>query len=199
VDDLDLLRDPDGAGGPDGAGDPEGDGAPTPRPWRLLAAVLVAALVVLSGLVWVFGSLVGGTDPRPAAASPTATTPAPTAVTTRAPAPTRTVASPARTPFRPIPTIRVPVLPSPTPAPTTRRPTLPPPSPGPLLVRVPDVTGQRLTSATLTLRAAGFKVYVLGTFGPVPETDRRRVSSQLPRGGSFAPKGSTVLLVLDSV
>lgn len=195
MDDLDLLRDPDGAG------DPEGDGAPTPRPWRLLAAVLVAALVVLSGLAWVLGSRLGGTDPRPAAASPTATTPAPTttAATTRAPAPTRTVAGPARTPFRPIPTIRVPVLPSPTPAPTTRRPTLPPPPPGPLLVRVPDVTGQRLTSATLTLRAAGFKVYVVGTVGSVPEPDRRRVSSQLPRGGSLAPKGSTVLLVLDSV
>ena len=188
-DDLDLLRDPDGEGDPDGAG------APTRRPWHLLAAVLVVALVAVSGLVWVIGSLLDGdTDTRPAAASPTATTPAPT--TTRPPAPARTVASPS--PSRPIPTIRVPVLPSLTPVPTTSRPTLPPPSPRPLLVRVPDVTGQRLTSATLTLRAAGFRVSVLGAVGPAPKPDARRVSSQLPTGGSFAPKGSTVALILDS-
>lgn len=194
-DDLDLLRDPDG------------DGAPHRRPWPLLAAALVVALVAVAGLVWVVGSMVGGdTEIEPAAASPTATTPAPETTTTTSlpPVPTRTVASPSPTSTHAVSTIQPPVptrtpSPTPTPTPTVRRPTLPPPPPpNPKLVRVPDVVGLRLPAATLTLRAAGFRVSVPGAVGPAPKPDQRRVSAQRPAGGSLAPKGSTVVLVLDS-
>ena len=195
-DDLDLLRDQDG------------DGTPQGRPWGLLAAALVVALVAVSGLVWAVGSLTDGdTDVRPAAASPTAATGAPapttTAPTTTAPttAPPTTAAAPS--PTRTMPTIKEPAPPpSRTPGPTptaTRRPTLPPPPPpNPQHVRVPDVTGQRLASATLTLRAAGFRVSVPGAVVPAPKPDQRRVRTQTPAGDTLAPKGATVVLVLDS-
>jgi hypothetical protein len=185
-DDLDLLPDQDG------------DGVPGRRPWGLLAVAVVVALVAVSGLVWVIGSVTGGGETRPAAASPTAGTPTPTTTST-SPSATATVAAPS--PTRSIPTILGPAPPpagklKPTP---TRTPTLPPPpSPKPQLVRVPDVIGQRLASATLTLRAAGFKVSVLGAGVPAPKPDQRRVRWQTPTGGTPAPRGATVVLLLDS-
>lgn len=182
-DDLDLLPDQDG------------DGAPRSRPWGLLAVVVVVALVVVSGLVWVISSATGGSETKPAAASPTATPPAPTtAAGTTPPVPTTAA------PTRPIPTIRAPAPPPRTPTPTVRPPTLPPgPTPKPLLVRVPNVIGQRLTSATLTLRAAGFRVAVSGAWVPAPKPDQRRVRAQFPAGGTLAPRGATVVLLVDTV
>jgi hypothetical protein len=179
-DDLDLWR------------DPAADGPPKRRPWGLLAGALTAVLVAVAGLVWAVGSLGGDTGVRPAAASPSATT--------TAPAPTPP-APPSRTPPATAPTIEVLVPPlssTPSPRPTaTRRPTLPPLPTRPQSVRVPDVTGLRVPTATLTLRAAGFGVLVSGG-GVVPRPDMRRVRAQTPAGGTLAPRGATVILVLDS-
>jgi len=65
-------------------------------------------------------------------------------------------------------------------------------SKGPELVKVPDVRGVGVTKATERLQEAGFKVkrsqMVSGGFGLAWGTD--------PRGGTMAPKGSTVTLYL---
>jgi hypothetical protein len=183
-DDLDLLRDQDG------------DGPPKRRPWGLLAGALTAVLVAVAGLVWAVGSPGSDTEVRPAAASPSATTTAPEPTTTP-PAPTTTVATPSAT----VPTIEVllpPAASTPSPRPTaTRRPTLPPLPTRPTFVRVPDVTGLRVPIATLTLRASGFQVLVPGG-GVGPRPDERRVRAQIPAGGTLAPRGAIVTLVLDS-
>jgi len=66
-------------------------------------------------------------------------------------------------------------------------------------VPVPDVVGQRVTAATLVLRAAGFRVSIPGeVIAPGPKPDPRRVRIQTPFGDTLAPKGSTVVLLLDS-
>lgn len=198
-DDLDLLHDPDG------------DGKPASRPWPLLAAVVIVALLSVAGLGWLASSLVGGdAEIRPAAApSPTSSVPAPTT----APAPVNTTASPtasdAQTVAAPSPTLRTTRAPAPPPrtvvpttpaaAPTTRKPTATPPPPAPKRVVIPDVLGERLKSATATLQAAGFRVAVFGSPGPPPRPDQRRVTSQRPGSGTLAPAGSTVVLVMDSV
>lgn len=192
-DDLDLLRDPDG------------DGTPKGRPWGLLAVALAAVLVAVAGLVWVAGSLTDGdTDIQPAAASPSATTAAPpttpaAAATTTTAEPLPSLSTPAATATTPPPAPAPPLSTvSPTPRATpTPRPTLPPLPPKPPGVRVPDVTGLRVQTATLTLRASGFRVVVPGgTVVPIP--DQRRVRAQTPAGGTLAAKGATVTLVLDS-
>ncbi len=65
-------------------------------------------------------------------------------------------------------------------------------SKGPELVKVPDVRGVGVTKATEQLQNAGFKVnpsrMVSGGFGLAWGTD--------PKGGTMAPKGSTVTLYL---
>jgi hypothetical protein len=198
-DDLDLL------------GDEDGDGASKGRPWGLLAAALAAVLVAVSGLLWAVASMTGGGGTGPVAASAPATTVAPSAPTTTSPAPSPTPSStpagtrsatptpaPTGSPSaeRTAPRTTAPAPPataSPRPTPT-RRLTLPPPQP--LAVRVPDVTGQRVAGATLILRAAGFRVAVPP--GAAPKPDQRRVRAQTPAGGTLAPRGTTVTLLLDS-
>ncbi len=65
-------------------------------------------------------------------------------------------------------------------------------SKGPVMVKVPDVSGKQADEAEQILRAAGFDVKrenaLGGIFGTVHHTN--------PAGGSMAPKGSTVTMVV---
>jgi beta-lactam-binding protein with PASTA domain/predicted Ser/Thr protein kinase len=70
-------------------------------------------------------------------------------------------------------------------------------SKGPATSTVPDVTSQDQDSATSTIESAGFKVKVETQDVNDPGLDGI-VLSQTPTGGSKAPKGSTVTIVIGS-
>lgn len=212
MDDFDLLRDPDGE--PSGSDGDPADGPRTRRPWELLVAMAVVALGSVLGLVWLITSVAGGDADRTAAApAPAATISSEPVAETTSPLPsvslppTRTVTAPS--PTRTLETATaLATTPAPRPTPTRTPPTtspkppvLPPLPPTPTVksAPVPDVVGQRLKSAMVTIEAAGFRVSVLGGGGPAPKPDKRKVAVQRPGAGTLAPIGSTVVLVLDSI
>lgn len=177
---------------------------PPQRPLGLvLAGLVLVALVAVGGVFWLVASLAdrgravnaAGT-PSPAAVTsaaptttPEATTPpAPTVPPTTAP----TTAGPVRSPATIAPTRTVPTQ---RPAPTTRpvpHPTLA--VPVGTLVAVPGVVGLKVQQAGTVLRAAGFRVQVIGGVLD-PERDDRRIVAQRPTPGSVVRAGSTVILV----
>lgn len=179
---------------------------PPQRPLGLvLAGLVLVALVAVGGVFWLVVSLAdrgravdaAGT-PSPAAVTSAATTtpeastpPAPTVPpTTAAP----TTAGPVRAPATIAPTRTVPTQ---RPVPTTRpvpRPTLA--VPVGTLVAVPGVVGLKVQQAGTVLRAAGFRVQVIGGVLD-PERDDRRIVAQRPTPGSVVRAGSTVILVTD--
>ena len=184
-----------------------GQQAPPPpqRPLGLvLAGLVLVALVAVGGVFWLVASLAdrgrtvdaAGT-PSPAAATSAAPTPTPEASTPPAPTapPTTaapTTAGPVRAPATRAPTRTVPTQ---RPAPTTR------PVPSPTLavpvgtlVAVPGVVGLKVQQAGTVLRAAGFRVQVIGGVLD-PERDDRRIVAQRPTPGSVVRAGSTVILV----
>ena len=186
-----------------------GQQAPPPpqRPLGLvLAGLVLVALLAVGGVFWLVASLAdrgrtvdaAGT-PSPAAVTSAApstapeasTPPAPTAPpTTAAPTTAGPVRAPAtRAPTRTVPTQR--------PAPTIRpvpHPTLA--VPVGTLVPVPGVVGLKVQQAGTVLRAAGFRVQVIGGVLD-PERDDRRIVAQRPTPGSVVRAGSTVILVTD--
>jgi len=186
-----------------------GQQAPPPpqRPLGLvLAGLVLVALLAVGGVFWLVASLadrgraVNATGtPSPAAATSAAPTPTPEASTP--PAPTvppataaPTTAGPVRSPATIAPTRTVPTQ---RPAPTTR------PVPSPTLavpvgtlVAVPGVVGLKVQQAGTVLRAAGFRVQVIGGVLD-PERDDRRIVAQRPTPGSVVRAGSTVILVTD--
>jgi len=200
-------------------GGQDADDEPGRRPWTLVGAAVVVALLALVGVVWMVEAMLdGGARVQPVAAPPATSTVPPSV-----PAPTLSVdpipTMPSPTPSVPRPSITVPPIPvrsatallpasTPTPVRTTPppRPTAQPttrapvPKPPGRLVRVPDVVGQRVKSAVVTLQSAGFRVSILGgAFTRPPERDGRRVIAQLPGGGSLALRGSTVVLITDGL
>jgi hypothetical protein len=195
-DEFDLLRDAPG---------------PTPPPrrpmWLLLGALVVVALLAVSGVVWMVssasdrGARVTAAPVSSAAATTTAATSEPVP-TTAPPLPTTTAAAPTAT----IPVqSAVTVVPSPTPDPTTKPAPRPTPVPRPTLstpagklVAVPDVIGLRVQGATSVLQRAGLRVQVLGGV-LVVDRDQRRVTAQRPTPGSIVRVGSTVILVTDGL
>lgn len=119
------------------------------------------------------------------------TPPAPTVPPTTVPP---TTAGPVRAPATIAPTRTVPTQ---RPAPTTRpvpHPTLA--VPAGTLVAVPGVVGLKVQQAGTVLRAAGFRVQVIGGVLD-PERDDRRIVAQRPTPGSVVRAGSTVILVTD--
>jgi len=62
------------------------------------------------------------------------------------------------------------------------------------LVAVPGVVGLKVQLAGTVLRAAGFRVQVIGGVLD-PERDDRRIVAQRPTPGSVVRAGSTVILV----
>jgi len=183
--------------------------APPPprRPLGLvLAGLVLVALVAVGGVFWLVASLAdrgrtvdaAGT-PSPAAVTSAAPSTAPEASTP--PAPTvppataaPTTAGPVRSPATIAPTRTVPTQ---RPVPTTR------PVPSPTLavpvgtlVAVPGVVGLKVQQAGTVLRAAGFRVQVIGGVLD-PERDDRRIVAQRPTPGSVVRAGSTVILVTD--
>ena len=180
---------------------------PPQRPLGLvLAGLVLVALVAVGGVFWLVASLAdrgrtvnaAGT-PSPAAVTSAAPTPTPGATTPPAPTvpPTTaapTTAGPVRSPATVAPTRTVPTQ---RPAPTTRpvpRPTLA--VPVGTLVAVPGVVGLKVQLAGTVLRAAGFRVQVIGGVLD-PERDDRRIVAQRPTPGSVVRAGSTVILVTD--
>jgi beta-lactam-binding protein with PASTA domain len=186
---------------------PDQQGAPPPprRPMGLvLGGLVVVALAAVAAVFWMVASLADRSRTVTAVGTPSpaaATTPAPTPETSTPPVatvPPTTAAPTSVAPIRSAATI-VPTrtAPKPTPAPTTRP--VPPPTasvPVARLVRVPDVTGLRVQRAGTVLRAAGFRVQVIGGVQD-PERDDRRVVAQRPTAGSVVSAGSTVILVTD--
>lgn len=183
--------------------------APPPprRPLGLvLAGLVLVALVAVGGVFWLVASLAdrgrtvdaAGT-PSPAAVTSAAPTPTPEATTPPAPTapPTTaapTTAGPVRAPATRAPTRTVPTQ---RPAPTIRpvpHPTLA--VPVGTLVAVPGVVGLKVQLAGTVLRAAGFRVQVIGGVLD-PERDDRRIVAQRPTPGSVVRAGSTVILVTD--
>ena len=180
-------------------------GAPPPprRPMGLvLGGMVLVALVAVGAVFWLVASLAdrgrtvnaAGT-PSPVAATtaapttPVATTPPATTVPPTTVAPSTVAPAPSATAIVPTP--------KPTPAPTIRpvpRPTLS--VPVGRLVRVPDVVGLKVAQAGSVLRAAGFRVQVIGGVLD-PERDDRRIVAQRPTAGSVVRAGSTVILVTD--
>jgi serine/threonine-protein kinase len=71
-------------------------------------------------------------------------------------------------------------------------------SKGPKQANVPDVTSQDETSATDALHAAGFKVQVQHQTVTDPSLDGI-VISETPHGGTKAPQGSTVTIVVGQI
>jgi hypothetical protein len=184
---------------------PDQQGAPPPPrpPMRLvLGGLVLVALVAVGAVFWLVVTLAdrgrtvnaAGT-PSPAATTatatptPVATTPpvttAPTTVaaTTLAPVPSAATIAPTRTVPKPAPTTR------PVPRPTLTVPVG-------KLVAVPDVVGLKVQQAGTVLRAAGFRVQVIGGVLD-PERDDRRIVAQRPTAGSVVGAGSTVILVTD--
>ena len=178
--------------------------APPPprRPLGLvLAGLVLVALVAVGGVFWLVASLAdrgrtvnaAGT-PSPAAVTSAAPTPTPEATTPPAPTAPPTTAGSVRAPGTVAPTRTVPTQ---RPAPTT----LPVPHPTlavPVgtLVAVPGVVGLKVQLAGTVLRAAGFRVQVIGGVLD-PERDDRRIVAQRPTPGSVVRAGSTVILVTD--
>jgi hypothetical protein len=180
-----------------------GQQAAPPPPQRslglVLAGLVLVALVAVGGVFWLVASLAdrgrtvnaAGT-PSPAAVTSAAPTPTPEATTPPAPTAPPTTAGSVRAqgtvaPTRTVPTQR--------PAPTT----LPVPHPTlavPVgtLVAVPGVVGLKVQLAGTVLRAAGFRVQVIGGVLD-PERDNRRIVAQRPTAGSVVRAGSTVILV----
>lgn len=180
---------------------------PPQRPLGLvLAGLVLVALVAVGGVFWLVASLAdrgrtvnaAGT-PSPAAVTSAAPTPTPEASTPPAPTVPPTTAAPitagpVRSPATIAPTRTVPTQ---RPAPTTRpvpRPTLA--VPVGTLVAVPGVVGLKVQLAGTVLRAAGFRVQVIGGVLD-PERDDRRIVAQRPTPGSVVRAGSTVILVTD--
>ena len=184
---------------------PDQQGAPPPprRPTGLvLGGMVLVALVAVGAVFWLVASLAdrgrtvnaAGT-PSPVAATtaapttPVATTPPVTTVPPTTVAPSTVAPAPSATAIVPTP--------KPTPAPTIRpvpRPTLS--VPVGRLVRVPDVVGLKVAQAGSVLRAAGFRVQVIGGVLD-PERDDRRIVAQRPTAGLVVRAGSTVILVTD--
>ena len=184
---------------------PDQQGAPPPprRPMGLvLGGMVLVALVAVGAVFWLVASLADHGRTVTAAGTPSpvaATTAAPTTPVATTPpvttAPPTTVA-PSTVAPAPSATAIVPT-PKPTPAPTIRpvpRPTLS--VPVGRLVRVPDVVGLKVAQAGSVLRAAGFRVQVIGGVLD-PERDDRRIVAQRPTAGSVVRAGSTVILVTD--
>ena len=184
---------------------PDQQGAPPPprRPMGLvLGGMVLVALVAVGAVFWLVASLADRGRTVNAAGTPSpvaATTAAPTTPVATTPpvttAPPTTVA-PSTVAPAPSATAIVPT-PKPTPAPTIRpvpRPTLS--VPVGRLVRVPDVVGLKVAQAGSVLRAAGFRVQVIGGVLD-PERDDRRIVAQRPTAGSVVRAGSTVILVTD--
>jgi hypothetical protein len=182
-----------------------GQQAAPPPPQRslglVLAGLVLVALVAVGGVFWLVASLAdrgrtvnaAGT-PSPAAVTSAAPTPTPEATTPPAPTAPPTTAGPVRAPATVAPTRTVPTQ---RPAPTT----LPVPHPTlavPVgtLVAVPGVVGLKVQLAGTVLRAAGFRVQVIGGVLD-PERDDRRIVAQRPTPGSVVRAGSTVILVTD--
>lgn len=199
MDELDLLHESDGPGEPKRR-----------PPGLLLGGLLVVVLLALVGVGWMVGT-VASRDGTVTAANgstvPAATTTA--AATEPAQASASESAFPTAlpavtvTPRRTIPVGVGTVAPSPTPRVTTPRAT-PKPSPKPTvtpptgLVAVPDLVGLKVRSATSILKAAGFKVTVLGGI-LAPDRDARRVTGQQPGPGTKARPGSVVVLLTDGL
>jgi PASTA domain-containing protein len=182
-----------------------GQQAAPPPPQRslglVLAGLVLVALVAVGGVFWLVASLAdrgrtinaAGT-PSPAAVTSAAPTPTPEATTPPAPTAPPTTAGSVRAPATVAPTRTVPTQ---RPAPTT----LPVPHPTlavPVgtLVAVPGVVGLKVQLAGTVLRAAGFRVQVIGGVLD-PERDDRRIVAQRPTPGSVVRAGSTVILVTD--
>jgi hypothetical protein len=180
-----------------------GQQAAPPPPQRslglVLAGLVLVALVAVGGVFWLVASLAdrgrtvnaAGT-PSPAAVTSAAPTPTPEATTPPAPTAPPTTAGSVRAPGTVAPTRTVPTQ---RPAPTT----LPVPHPTlavPVgtLVAVPGVVGLKVQLAGTVLRAAGFRVQVIGGVLD-PERDDRRIVAQRPTAGSVVRAGSTVILV----
>ncbi len=160
--------------------------APAPsgprRPWAWLAGVAAVAVLGAVGVAWTFGRATDPPPHTPAAAAPATT---PTEAPTEPFETTGPGTEPATTPSSSLSLTTPPV-----PSATTVVPT-----PRPALVRVPGVVGDRPSGAQSELRGAGFQVDVR----TVPVTSRRqdrRVVAQLPPGGTLAPAGSTVVLLV---
>jgi hypothetical protein len=165
-----------------------------------LGGLALVALVAVGAVFWLVASLADRGRTVTAAGTPSpvaATTPAPTPVATTPPVttvPPTTVPPTTVVPASPPATIAT-TSPAPPPAPTTRpvpRPTLA--VPVGKLVAVPDVVGLRVQQAGTVLRAAGFRVQVIGGVLD-PDRDDRRVVAQRPTAGSAVRAGSTVILV----
>jgi hypothetical protein len=168
----------------------------------VLGGMVLVALVAVGAVFWLVASLAdrgrtvnaAGT-PSPVAATtatpttPVATTPPVTTVPPTTVAPSTVAPAPSATAIVPTP--------KPTPAPTIRPVPLPTLSvPVGRLVRVPDVVGLKVAQAGSVLRAAGFRVQVIGGVLD-PERDDRRIVAQRPTAGSVVRAGSTVILVTD--
>ena len=180
-----------------------GQQAAPPPPQRslgpVLAGLVLVALVAVGGVFWLVASLAdrgrtvnaAGT-PSPAAVTSAAPTPTPEATTPPAPTAPPTTAGSVRAPGTVAPTRTVPTQ---RPAPTTL--TVPHPTlavPVGTLVAVPGVVGLKVQLAGTVLRAAGFRVQVIGGVLD-PERDDRRIVAQRPTPGSVVRAGSTVILV----
>ena len=181
---------------------PDQQGAPPPprRPMGLvLGGMVLVALVAVGAVFWLVASLADRGRTVTAAGTPSpvaATTAAPTTpVATTPPVPTvpPTTVAPSTVAPAPSATMIVPA-PKPTPAPTTRP--VPRPVPVGRLVRVPDVVGLKVAQVGSVLRAAAFRVQVIGGVLD-PERDDRRIVAQRPTAGSAVRAGSTVILVTD--
>lgn len=183
---------------------PDQQGAPPPprRPMGLvLGGMVLVALVAVGAVFWLVASLADRGRTVTAAGTPSpvaATTAAPTTPATTPPVTTvpPTTVAPSTVAPAPSATAIVPT-PKPTPAPTIRpvpRPTLS--VPVGRLVRVPDVVGLKVAQAGSVLRAAGFRVQVIGGVLD-PERDDRRIVAQRPTAGLVVRAGSTVILVTD--
>jgi hypothetical protein len=196
-DELDLL--------PEQPERPEQQDPTSPRrPMGLLVGALVAvALLAVAGVFWMVTAVshrsstvtvAGASSLAPATTTPTAA-PATTAAAETVPPPTATFSLPA-VPVGSAGTVLAPP-PRPTPKPAPRpvpKPTLS--TPVGKLVPVPGVIGLRVARASTELRAAGFKVQVIGGVLD-PDRDDRRVVAQRPTPGSVVLAGSTVILVTD--
>jgi hypothetical protein len=186
-----------------GGGAHRRDGAAQHWPW--LAALGVVALLIISAMIALVAAAVRDPQqPRPVAAAPPASTTPPRhplepTNTVNLPPPIIPSAAPAATlrasssiPVPPTPTL--PPTPRPTPTPTrTTAPTRPPPLP--TMIIVPNVVGERTSTAVAKLRAAGFTPNTIG----VPARNRReigRVITQSPAGGTPAQRGSMVLIIV---
>jgi hypothetical protein len=181
--------------------DQQGAPPPPPRPLGLvLGGLVLVALVAVGAVFWLVASLAdhgrtvtaAGT-PSPVAATTAAPTPTPVATTPPVTTVPPTTVAPSTVAPAPSATMIVPA-PKPTPAPTTRP--VPRPVPVGRLVRVPDVVGLKVAQAGTVLRAAGFRVQVIGGVLD-PERDDRRIVAQRPTAGSAVRGGSTVILVTD--